>query len=87
MKYLGGVARTHGLLLELTSPYTPQLNGVVERHIAVLKLKSQAMLTQAQLTTKAKNVLWAEAVRCANTLENLTMTSTHPIAPFEKYME
>src|SRR5688572_11333048 len=68
--------------MEITAPYTPQYNGVVERRFATLKSKTQATLTQAQLSQQLRNVLWAEAVRCTNTLENLTMTDTHPMAPF-----
>ena len=71
--------------MEYTSSYTPQYNGVVKRQIAVLKTKSQTMLTQACLQKSLHNSLWAKAVRCANTLENMTMTLTHLISPHCAY--
>jgi transposase InsO family protein len=75
VRHIQDIARENGLLMEFTSPYTPQMNGVAERRIAVLKLRSQAMLNQADLEQKLRNKLWTEAVRCSNLMENITATS------------
>ena len=81
IKHLEDIAKTKKIKMEYTSPYTPQLNGVVERRIAVLKLKAQAMLTLAPFSPALKKKMWAEAVKCANLLENMTATRTHPTPP------
>ena len=73
-RHLQDIARENGIQMEFTSPYTPQMNGVVERRIAVLKTRSQAMLNQADLSLGLRNKLWSEAVRCANVLENISST-------------
>jgi transposase InsO family protein len=64
-KHIQEFAREYGLRMEYTSPYTPQMNGVVERRIAVLKLRCQAMLNQADLPPDLRNKLWIEAARCS----------------------
>ena len=56
-EHLEEIARENGIQMEYTSPYTPQMNGVVERRIAVLKTRSQAMLNQADLTVALRNKL------------------------------
>jgi hypothetical protein len=71
--------------MEYTSPYTPQMNGVVERRIAVLKTRSQAMYNQADLTVPLRNKLWSEAVRCANLLENISATRARAECPYELF--
>jgi len=86
VKHVQGVTREFGLRVEFTSPYTPQMNGVVERRIAVLKLRSQAMLNQADLSNDLRNKLWTEAVRCANILENISSTAARPETPYELFI-
>src|SRR5207253_5910824 len=54
-RHLMDIAMEFGIKMEYTSPYTPPMNGVVERRIAVLKLRAQAMLNQADLTTELRN--------------------------------
>ena len=71
-RHIQDISRKYGLKVEFTSPYTPQMNGVVERRLAVLKLRSQAMLNQADLSPDLRNKLWIEAARCANLIENIT---------------
>ena len=41
IRHVGDIVRELRLSVEYTSPYTPQMNGVVERRIAGLKLRSQ----------------------------------------------
>ena len=87
VRHIQDIAKENNLKMEFTSPYTPQMNGVVERRIAVLKLRSQAMLNQADLTLDLRNKLWTEAVRCANVLENITSTAANPETPFELFVK
>ena len=84
-KYLQDVADDQGAVMEFASPDTPQFNGVVERRFATLKLRSQAMLNNAQLTKGAKEKLWAEAVNCANDLENIVLNRSRDMTPYELF--
>ena len=43
-----------GIELEYTAPYTPQMNGVVERRIAVLLGGARAIMFSANLADEAK---------------------------------
>jgi hypothetical protein len=60
-----------GIRIELTMPYTPSQNGVVERLNRTLITKARAMLA-AELPSQ----LWGEAVHVACYLKNLTPTNT-----------
>ena len=82
---MADIAQLYGLKIEFTSPHTPQVNGVVERRIAALKLRSQAMMNQADQNKELKNKLWIEAIRCANVLENITATLSSAKSPYELY--
>ena len=85
IKHLEDVAKAKKIKMEYTSPYTPQLNGVVEHKIAVLKLKAQAMLMLSPFNQSVKAKMWAEAAKCAKLLESLTETRTHPISPIIQF--
>ncbi|MEM7375719.1 MAG: reverse transcriptase domain-containing protein, partial [Bacteroidota bacterium] len=67
----------YGIEIELTAPYTPQLNGVAERGFAVVKMRAMAMLEKAGLTDKMKDKLWAEAVNTATYISNIVPTSAN----------
>src|SRR5688500_12368075 len=86
-KHLGDIALENQIQVEFTSPYTPQMNRVVERRIAVLKTRSQAMLNQADLSIGLRNKLWAEAVRCANLLENISLTRFRADPPYQQFLK
>ena len=57
--------KEEGIIVELTSPNTPQMNGVVESSFVTDRSMASAMLIAANLKKKTKEVLWAEAVRHA----------------------
>ena len=48
--------------LEYTTPYTPQLNGVIERRFAVIKEGALEMLLNDKLNDTAKTIMWVEPV-------------------------
>ena len=62
-----------GIIVELTSPNTPQMNGVVESSFVTDRSMATAMLIAANLKKKTKEVLWAEAVRHAEKLRNVSL--------------
>ena len=51
------VCASFGIELEYTAPYTPQMNGVVERRIAVLLNGARASLYAANLTEDSRKKL------------------------------
>ena len=75
MRHVLDIALQYGMKVKFTSQYTPQMNGVAKKRLAVLKLRSQAMMNQVDLNKQMRNKLLAEAVSCANVFENITATS------------
>jgi hypothetical protein len=65
---------------ELTAPYSPQQNDVVER-------RNQSVMAAAKCMLKAKklpDIFWGEAVSCAAYLLNKTLSkSTGDKTPYE----
>lgn len=72
-----------GMALELTAPDTPQMNGCVERRIVILKQRALAMMIAADLNPKYRELLWHEAVNCANDLENISANTGRESFPVE----
>lgn len=58
--------KTHGIRREMSTPYTPQQNGVAERMNRTLVEKAKCLLFDAKL----KKAFWAEAVNMAAYLIN-----------------
>jgi hypothetical protein len=72
-----------GVRRELTAPYTPQQNGVVER-------RNQTVVRTAQRMLKVKNlsgIFWGEAVTAAvYTLNHTTMKGNSDKTPYEPWV-
>jgi transposase InsO family protein len=81
-KELGEIFSDHGVQRQLTAPYTPQQNGVVER-------RNQTAVGMARCLLKAKGVpprFWGEAVTTAVYLLNRgTMKSVTGKTPYEPW--
>ena len=71
------------MTLEITAPNTPQQNAVVERRIVILKQRAGAMMIAANLVKSIRELLWHEAVNCANDLENISASSIRDKFPSE----
>lgn len=65
----------HGVRLEFTAPNTPQMNGIVERRIAVLIVRANASMMAAGINEEGRKKLWAEAVNYHNDTENVTLST------------
>ena len=63
IKHVQEIANKHHILLERTAPNTPQMNGLVERRIAVLKNMGKTMMEAAQMTKQTQRFLWPEAIQ------------------------
>jgi hypothetical protein len=71
------------MVLELTAPDTPQMNGVVEQRFVILKQRALAMMASADLVKTVREKLWCEAVDCANDLENISASAVRGLFPGE----
>jgi hypothetical protein len=80
---LKALCELHRVIIECMAPDTPQQNGVVERRITVLNQRANVMMMAANLNNEGRNVLWAEAVNTANTLENITLTSANVSSAYQ----
>jgi hypothetical protein len=58
--------REHGIQHQLTVPYNPQQNGVAERKNRTLKEMANCMIQSKNMAPS----FWAEAVNCANYIQN-----------------
>ena len=79
-KALTAYCEDKGILRQLTAPYTPQQNGVVER-------KNRSVMSMTRSMLKAMNVpqnLWAEATRQAIYIQNrLPTKALKGMTPYE----
>lgn len=70
-----------GITREVTTPHTPQLNGVAERMNRTLVEMARCMLTSSGLP----EYLWAEAINTAAYIRNRSPTSTFNTTPYERW--
>jgi len=84
-KPLEDYCKKKGFILELTASNTPQLNGRVERRITVNTQQANAQMYTAQFEQESCEKYWAESVRVANFLENVTMNSVCSLPPLEMF--
>ena len=71
----------NGIIHQMTSPYTPQQNGVAERKNRTLKEMMNALL----LSSGLRQNLWGEAVLTATQILNRVPYSKTQIIPYEKW--
>jgi len=86
-KYLTEICNQRGISLEMTAPYTPQMNGVVERAFVTTRDRAYASMLAARFNTKSQNRLWAEAIHTATKIGNILPTQTRPIAPHNLFFK
>lgn len=73
-----------GIVIEYTTPYDPELNGVAERMNRTLLEKARAMLTESSLA----KFLWGEAIMTATYLANRSPTSSlEKMTPYEMWYQ
>ena len=77
---LSEFCKKNGIIQELTTPYTPELNAVSERMNRTLVEQAQSMLAEANLPKS----MWGDAIMTAVYLTNRSPTAAVPgITPFE----
>jgi hypothetical protein len=70
---------------EFTAPYTPEMNGKIERKFATLYGKTRSILNGARLTKTLREGLWAQCAKLATKLENILCGSAEDKSPAEKF--
>jgi transposase InsO family protein len=71
----------HGIIHEMTPPYSPQSNGVVERRNRTLTDLVNSMLETSGLCKE----WWGEAILTACHVLNKVPTKNKEITPFEEW--
>ena len=71
----------NGIIYQMTAPYTPQQNGVVERKNRTLKEMMNALLLSSGLPQN----LWGEAVLTATQILNRVPYNKTQIIPYQKW--
>ncbi|KAL8132042.1 hypothetical protein AgCh_007799 [Apium graveolens] len=77
----GEFCSQHGIIHEVTAPYSPQSNGVAERKNRTLKEMMNTMLLSSGLPQS----MWGEAILSANNILNITMRKNKDISPYEMW--
>ena len=80
-KIIDGYCKRKGIQHQLSAVYTPQQNGRVERINRTIMDKARALLIDSGLPHR----LWAEAVKTAVRLYNVTLPVRKPLTPFEVF--
>jgi len=68
--YVQKLCAEHDVVLEMTAPNTPQMNGVVERSFATCKDRAFATMYCARFTLESQGLLWPEAINTMTKLGN-----------------
>ena len=68
--YVQKVCAEHNIVLEMTAPNTPQMNGVVERSFATCKDRAFATMYCARFTLESQGLIWPEAINTMTKLGN-----------------
>ena len=75
----GEFCAKHGIIHEVTAPYSPQSNGIAERKNRTLKEMCNAMLLSSGLPEN----MWGDAVMSANYLLNRIPRKNQELTPYE----
>jgi transposase InsO family protein len=73
--------KQQGIQIQYTVAYSPQQNGISERRNRTLMEAARTMIFAA----KFDNCYWAEAVACANYVQNRMITSSTNKTPYEAW--
>jgi transposase InsO family protein len=70
VKALTELCEKHGLAIEITAPYTPQQNGIVERKFATIRDRSSATMIKAKFSEILCPIPVAQNVLTGNSTTN-----------------
>ena len=69
--------------MEYTTPNTPQLNGIVESRLSVIKKGKLEIILDAKLNDTAQKMMWTEAVHTYERVQNNIANTGSNKSPFE----
>jgi hypothetical protein len=70
---------------EFVAPYTPEMNGKIERKFATLYGKARSRLNAARLPHNMRRGLWTQCAKTAGQLENIIVSKEGDQSPAEKF--
>ena len=73
------------ITIEMTAPYTPQQNSMVERKFVMICNRSCASMTTAQFSDEFQGLLWAESVHMSTRLTNIVCNTRGETCPEEMF--
>ena len=85
IKGLSTMCEKYNMQIEITAPYTPQQNGMVERKFATIRDRSCAAMIKAKFTDEYQGLLWAESVHTHTTLTNIVCNTRGTKCPDELF--
>ena len=77
-----GELQARGIIYDPTAPYSPESNGLSERHNRTLVERMRCLMAHAQVPAE----LWEEAMSVANELKNMSPASGLPMVPYEAFL-
>ena len=75
-----------GIILEYTTPGTPQQNEVVERAFVTVMGRARAMMIHAGFTMAMRQQLWCEAAQTATMLDNILVQESAKSPLFTQFV-
>ena len=85
VKGLSAMCIKFNIQIEMTAPYTPQQNGMVERKFVTIRDRSCAAMTKASFTEEYQGLLWAESVHTSTRLTNIVCNTRGDKCPDELF--
>jgi hypothetical protein len=82
---LGRSCAKHGVIIDYTPPYTPQMNGLVEQSIAVDTGVTRTILFASNMSDFNQIKLRAKAKATVVKMRNLHVTNPDARSPFEVF--
>ena len=76
------VCADFNVILEMTAPNTPQMNGVVERSFETAKTRAFATMYCARFSLETQGLLWPEAINTVTKLGNCLPRKNGGLSPF-----
>lgn len=84
-KGLTAMCTKFNITVEMTAPYTPQQNGMVERKFVTIRDRSCAAMTSARFSDEYQGLLWAESVHTSTRLTNIVCNTRGELCPDEMF--
>ena len=85
VKGLSAMCIKFNFQIEMTAPYMPQQNGMVEQKFVTIRDRSCVAMTKANFTEEYQGLLWAESVHTSTRLTNIVCNTRGDKCPDELF--